>query len=505
MAANTRKDGGVTAADLSGRDALREGEWTRRAWLAIGLIVAVRIVSLWFNSTELFFDEAQYWVWGNEPAFGYFSKPPLLAWTIGLFTGACGDSEFCVRLASPVLHTGTAIFVFLTASFLFDARTGFWSALTYALLPAVSLSSQIISTDVPLLFFWAAALYAFLRFEKEGTTLWAVALGLSIGLGVMSKYAMLYILPCIVIYSLLVAEKPHVLGRRKFWLALGVTLACIAPNIWWNAQNQFATVGHTGENIGWGGDFPNFSGFAEFAASQFGVMGPIMFGLYIATLVRLPREGMSRAQRFLIAFSAPVLAMILVQALMSKAYANWAALTYIAGTILVVDIMLKRLPGWWLRVSTGIHAWVFAVLLVVVAFSKPGELPLPRGMDPFARMHGAQEVASEARKQIEAGQYEAILVDDRQMASLLHYYLRDIGKPILSWQRGAAPDDHFELTRPYQAQPLSPVFYVTRNNNPARVISKFGYAERTGVLRPSGSGLRKVSFYALRGPAPAVQ
>ncbi len=154
---------------------------------------------------------------------------------------------------------------------------------------------------------------------------------------------------------------------------------------------------------------------------------------------------------------------------MSKAYANWAALTYIAGTILVVHIMLRRLPGWWLRLSTGIHAWVFAVLLVAVAFSRPGQLPLPPEMDPFARMHGAQEVASEARKQIEAGQYEAILVDDRQMASLLHYYLRDIGKPILSWQRGDSAGRSFRAdTRPYQKRQLSPVFYVTRNNNPAR-------------------------------------
>jgi Dolichyl-phosphate-mannose-protein mannosyltransferase len=501
----TGKDGGVTAADLSGRDALHEGEWARRAWLALGLILAVRIVSLWFNTTELFFDEAQYWVWGNEPAFGYFSKPPMLAWIIGLFTSACGDSEFCVRLASPVLHTGTAILVFLTAGLLYDARTGFWSALTYALLPAVSLSSQIISTDVPLLFFWAAALYCFLRFERDDSTGWALALGLSIGLGIMSKYATIYFVPCVAIYSLVMAQRPHVLARPRLWLAFAVALACVAPNIWWNTQNHFATVGHTGENIGWGHGFPNFGGLAEFLFSQFGVMGPILFGLYVATLVRLPREGMSRAQWFLIAFSAPVLAMILVQAIMSKAYANWAALTYVAGTILVVDIMLNRLPGWWLRLSTGIHAWVFVVLLLAVAFSRPGQLPLPRDMDPFARMHGAVEVAAEARKQIAEGQYAAILVDDRQMASLMHYYLRDAGLPILSWQRGETPDDHFELTRPFQAKPVSPVFYITRNNNPARVISNFSDAERLGVIRPEGSGLRKVSFYALRGPAPAAQ
>ncbi|MCU0790866.1 MAG: hypothetical protein MUE79_07435, partial [Nitratireductor sp.] len=153
----------------------------------------------------------------------------------------------------------------------------------------------------------------------------------------------------------------------------------------------------------------------------------------------------------------------------------------------------------------GLNTWVFAVLLVAVAFSKPGQLPLPEGMDPFARMHGAKEVAEQARARLEGGDYQAILVDDRLMASLMHYYLRDTGLPILSWQRGGTPDDHFEMTRPYQASRPSPVLYMTRNNNPARVVSNFIYAERVGVFRPEARGFRKVSFYTLRGPAPAAQ
>ncbi|MCB1460735.1 MAG: glycosyltransferase family 39 protein, partial [Nitratireductor sp.] len=68
--------------------------WQRLAIIVLGAILAARIVSLWFNNTELFFDEAQYWAWGKEPAFGYFSKPPLLAWIIGLVTAIFGNSEF---------------------------------------------------------------------------------------------------------------------------------------------------------------------------------------------------------------------------------------------------------------------------------------------------------------------------------------------------------------------------------------------------------------------------
>lgn len=472
--------------------------WATRTMIVLGIILACRVVSLWFNNTELFFDEAQYWVWGNEPAFGYFSKPPLLAWIIGLTTAVFGDSEFAIRLPSPFLHTATAAMVFLCARRLFDSRTGFWAALTYALLPAVTLSSELISTDVPLLFFWSAALLAFLELEENDSRPAAVMLGLALGFGLMAKYAMIYFFICVVIYSLGVRERPHILGRRNFWIAAGIGLLILLPNLVWNAMNRFATVGHTGENIGWGHGFPNFSGLGEFLASQFGVMGPLLFGIYLAALFRLPREGMNRQQWFLIAFSAPILAIICFQALMSKAYANWAALTYVAGTILVADLIANRIPDWWLKASTGLHALVFAVFSVVVAFSQPGQLPLPEDVRPFERTQGSTEIAGEARAMLAKEQYSAILVDDRRMASLMSYYLRDARLPVLSWRSGEAPRDHFEMTRPYQENPLMPALYMTRQRNPAGVISSFGDAEYVGEILPTAGEIAHIWFYRLR-------
>ena len=43
-------------------------------------ITLARLVLLRFNRTDLFVDESQYWLWGYELAFGYYSKPPLIAW-----------------------------------------------------------------------------------------------------------------------------------------------------------------------------------------------------------------------------------------------------------------------------------------------------------------------------------------------------------------------------------------------------------------------------------------
>lgn len=62
-------------------------------------------------------------------------------------------------------------------------------------MPAVSLSALIISTDPPLLLFWALALHAILRGVRPGGGLgWWAAAGLWAGLGLLSKYAMGYFL-----------------------------------------------------------------------------------------------------------------------------------------------------------------------------------------------------------------------------------------------------------------------------------------------------------------------
>lgn len=473
--------------------------WISRTLLVLALALAVRLVSLWFNSTELFFDEAQYWVWGKEPAFGYFSKPPLLGWLIGGVTAICGDSEFCIRLPSPLIHTATAFVIFLIGKRLFGSRTGFWSALIYATLPAVTLSSTLISTDVALLFFWALALYAFIRFEKENRIRWSVLLGLALGAGLMAKYAMIYFLLCILVYIWFSRERPDILRRKKFWMALGIAFLCVLPNIWWNFQNSFVTASHTGENIGWGSGFPHLREFGEFFLSQFAVFGPILFGLFLAAIIRLPREGMSRRQLLLLSFSVPVLATICIQALMSKAYANWAAVTYIGATVLVADLMVNVIPDWWRRLSMPIHIGVFVVIAVAVAFARPGQLPLPEDRNPFDRMYGAREIADAANQNMGVDRYEAILTDDRRLSALMAYYLRNTDIPKMAWRSGEAVSDHFELTRPYQADPESPVLFMTRFRNPVEIVQSFDEAELLAEFEPPAGEIRRVWFYRLTG------
>ena len=100
----------------SGTEPLPQSFWWLVAILA-GLTV-VRIVGLKFSAVEFFFDESQYWVWSKTPAFGYFSKPPLLAWIIHEADRICGDSEACLRAPAPLFHLGTCIVSYFVARML---------------------------------------------------------------------------------------------------------------------------------------------------------------------------------------------------------------------------------------------------------------------------------------------------------------------------------------------------------------------------------------------------
>ena len=147
---------------------------------------------------QLYADEAQYWVWSRHLDFGYFTKPPLIAWLIWATTLA-NNAEPFVRLSSPLLHGAAGLFLFCAARRLYDARVGLASLLLYALMPAVQLGAFVMSTDTPLVACLAGALWAYAAMQSgletnTRTPRWRAALGLGIALGLafLAKYAALY-------------------------------------------------------------------------------------------------------------------------------------------------------------------------------------------------------------------------------------------------------------------------------------------------------------------------
>ena len=85
-------------------------DWLKPTLIAVGLITLLRVVALWGSPTDLYVDESQYWLWGQNFDFGYYSKPPMIGWVLRLFDElAINRSAFTVRLPAPLFHGITAL------------------------------------------------------------------------------------------------------------------------------------------------------------------------------------------------------------------------------------------------------------------------------------------------------------------------------------------------------------------------------------------------------------
>src|SRR5262245_19916590 len=76
----------------------------RYALWAIAGVTVLRLVWLAGGTIDLYPDEAQYWIWAQHPAFGYFSKPPMVAWIIWATTALFGDGDLAVKAGAPLIY-----------------------------------------------------------------------------------------------------------------------------------------------------------------------------------------------------------------------------------------------------------------------------------------------------------------------------------------------------------------------------------------------------------------
>lgn len=474
-----------------------DAHWRGLALLWLTGILAVRLLALAFNRTDLMFDEAQYWAWAQEPAFGYFSKPPLLAWIIAAATGICGDGEACLRAPAPLLYWGTGLFIFLAAEALYSARTGFWAALLFTTTPGASFSSGLISTDLPLLFCWSAALYAWARLLQTRGWRWAVMLGLAIEIGLNAKYAMAYFFLCGSLAIWRCSEARWLAASARLVPVLVLPLMLILPNVIWNASHGFPTFTHTAANAGWSGALFHPLKMLEFVAAQFGVFGPILFGAFVWLAWRSTRTRLTDPDRMLLAFSLPVLTLIIAQALLSRAHANWAAVAYPAAAILVSDALLRNGFRVLLQLSLALNIAVMGVL-AAANWAAP-VLALPWGAAPYKRLLGWHAMADAARAHLSAGNYTTLLTEDRWVTAELLYYLRDLDIPVRAWSPEPHPRDHFELTRPFSGDAKGPYLLVTLRPSVSYLTNRFSVANALeSVTVPAGPGqTRRVRFFAL--------
>ncbi|MEA2907903.1 MAG: hypothetical protein QOI12_5290 [Alphaproteobacteria bacterium] len=480
--------------------------------LAVAILAAltlVRLIGLKFSVVDLFFDEAQYWAWSREPAFGYFSKPPMLAWIIALAERVCGSSEACVRAPAPVLYFGTSVLVYALARQLYGVQVAFYAALSLGLATGAVFSARIISTDVPLLFFWALALLAYVKLWAGEDPRWAIVLGIALGLGLMAKYAMIYFILGIALVTSFDADARRLVRGRSLWVALAIAAVVVTPNVLWNLENGLATFRHTGDNIqGSGITLSAFNGL-EFIGAQFIVFGPVVFAVLAYAIFRIASPDMSRADRLMLAFAIPPLALVTSLGFVTRALANWAATAFISGTVIAVAILVRRGAWKWLAASLGIGLAAQGIFLAGDALATRLHVSWLANGDIYRRTMGWRSLGEQAGALARRVGAHTIVSDTREDQASLVYYWRDQPEQVLAWRRGRLPDHHFDLTRALTDQAPQPILFVSRCGAAARLAAQFASVEPVGSFETRSGPTSSRTYFAFkldgrRGPIQPI-
>lgn len=428
-------------------------------------LILWRVGTLAFDQTDLFMDEAQYWLWSQHLDWGYYSKPPMIAFIGRAVTKLAGSDEvFWVRVPAPLLHGITAILTGMIAAKLYDQRVGIWAALLYLTTPFAILGSWLFTTDTVLLPFFAAAILAFIHLSERRSIAWAVALGICTGLGFLSKYAMLYFPVMASLAALLVPQAR--IAWRDFGIACLVAMIVAAPNLLWNLHNGATTLRHVAvENAHLGAAKPDLSRGLDFLLSQFGTFGPILFAVLLFAVWRARRTDI----RLLLALSLPVVLFMVVQGIRAHANANWAVTAYIAGTVLVARILVREAPR-LLMVSFGLHLALAVAAPLLYVF--PDVLRIPDGRYLMWRYQGQASVSHDIAQAARVEEISVLVARDRAVLADLFYTLRHEPFEI----RARPPKDWY--VRNYYEQS----FALSDMNGPVLLVHTSKQAPCAGVL-----------------------
>ena len=108
---------------------------------------------------------------------------------------------------------------------------------------------------------------------------------------------------------------------------IGSLLLVLLPNIVWNNNVGWITLLHTSENAGLDRATINlYQGF-EFILSQILMLSPFLFIIFIFITKKITFNFQTK---FLLSFSIPIFLIVLLESILVRANANWAAVALIS-------------------------------------------------------------------------------------------------------------------------------------------------------------------------------
>lgn len=382
-------------------------------WIIFGVILFFSLLRLFINGhLGLAPDEAYYWYWSKHLDFGYADHPPMAAYIMAIFTALGGDTEFFVRLGGMVISILALILLYRTSITLFPStKIIAWELLFIFNITLLFPAGCIVQTpDTPMLFFWTAAIFCGSRIITEGSSGYWYLWGISLGLGLLSKYTMILIVPCMLLFLLVAPSERFWLKRKEPYLALLIAFIIFLPVVFWNWQHSWISFLYQLQQ----GFSPKrrdilqiFLKLLEYLGGQAGVITPLLFITFViytikGTMISL-REN-KKEYLYLAFLSWPIILFFgLSTALGKVAEANWPAPAFIAGGLLMVHVYhehFKTKKGHRNFFYAGIALALFLNIVLHVHLITP-IIPISPNLDPIQQFNGWRDMGVKINKYID--------------------------------------------------------------------------------------------------------
>lgn len=330
-------------------------------WILLNLLQAA--------FTELFHDEAYYWVFSQHLNWGYKDHPPAVAVFIWLGTRLF-DYELGVRLVTVLSSTATLWMIWKVVNP--KDQTLFFGLVGSILL--VHVGGIVTVPDIPLLLFTTLFLYLFRQYLERDSWPLAACLGIALAGMAWSKYHGALVLILVLLPNL------QLLKRPTAWLVPLIALALYLPHLYWQWAHDFPSFRYHFQDRG--EDKYKITFVTDYLAGQLAVWGPLVsIPLFAGAWKWRAKDAFERTLKWLL---WGILLFFFYQSFSQRTEPNWTSVIFLPLVYFGYHWIETR-PGWkqWtfrLIVASLLLLLLFRMLLVVNVF--------PSGMNPRNEFHG---------------------------------------------------------------------------------------------------------------------